>query len=67
MANYFEMLNIVNKFEFEGLSLGSKFPIEVNVLMDNFGGKNLGNKFAIKVNVLANNFGGLNLGNKFTV
>ena len=54
LVNYYEMLNVANKSE--GLNLGNKFPIEVNILMDNFGG--LGNKFPFERNVLMNNSGG---------
>ena len=46
--NYFAVLNVVDKFEGLNLQLGNKFPIEVNILMDNFEGVNLGNKFGIE-------------------
>ena len=56
LVNYFEMGNVANKSE--GLNLGNKFPIEVNILMDNFGGLNLGNKLGIEGSILVTYFGG---------
>ena len=41
---------------FGGPNLGNKFPIEVNMLIDNFGG--LGDKFPFEGNVLMNKSGG---------
>ena len=43
---------------FGGPKLGNKFPIEVNILIDNFGELNMGNKVPFEGNILMNNSGG---------